>query len=820
MSYKYVKWFHEVGKNDLMTVGGKGANLGEMTQKGLAVPPGFCVTSNAYQHFIAENDLDETIRMLMYGLDEEDVNRLQEVSLSIQKAMTDRPIPKDLEEELIDAYAAFSGQLWILDPEVAVRSSATAEDLPDASFAGQQDTYLHISGSEELLRYVRRCWASLWTARAIYYREKQKFDHFKVQLSVVVQKMVNSEKAGVMFTANPINSNSDEIIINASWGLGEAVVSGTVSPDEYIYSKSSREIIDRTISPKKKMIVKDPSGQGTVVVSVAETLGVDYVTFQCLSDDEILKLVNYGLKIEESYGSVQDIEWAYDRDTKELYILQSRPITTLEKETEYESEREELEEIEEIEPEEHEEIDDIVEEESVELEETPIREIDSEHHVLLRGLPASPGIGKGTVKLISDISEISRIEEGDILVTAMTNPDMVPAMRKAKAVVTDDGGRTCHAAIVSRELGIPCIVGANTATEILQEGMKVTVDATRGVVYEGFTMEEKKETSEAPVIGNAPMMDEILSYLAPITATKIYMNLGEPSLIQKYKNLPFDGIGLMRTEFIFTNMIGAHPMYLVKTGQGQLLIDKMAEGIQTVAQEVFPRPIVVRLSDFRTNEFRGLKGGDEVEPVEANPMIGWRGVSRYISPSYEEGFRLECRALKKVREEFGLTNVHAMLPFVRTTWELKQVQKIMEEEGLVRNKNFKLWIMAEVPAVVFEAEEFASMVDGFSIGSNDLTQLVMGADRDSGILNNMGYFDERNEAVKRAILILIRAAHKQGITCSICGQGPSQYPELVEFLVEQGIDSMSVNPDTVAYTKKMVASVEKKMVLRQLRKSE
>ncbi len=814
MSYKYVKWFHEVGKNDLMSVGGKGANLGEMTQKGLAVPPGFCVTANAYQHFITENGLDETIRVLMYGLDEEDVNRLQEVSLSIQKAMTERPIPTDLEEELIDAYAAFSGQLWILDPEVAVRSSATAEDLPEASFAGQQDTYLHISGSEELLRYVRRCWASLWTARAIYYREKQKFDHFKVQLSVVVQKMVNSEKAGVMFTANPINSNTDEIIINASWGLGEAVVSGTVSPDEYIYSKSRREIIDTTISPKKKMVVKDPSGQGTVEVSVAETLGVDYVTFQCLSDDEIIKLVNYGLKIEESYGSVQDIEWAYDRDTKELYILQSRPITTLRKETEYEQKQEE------VVTEEYSEEDNSVEETSVQSEEESPKEVVSEHRVLLRGLPASPGIGKGTVKLIADISEISRIEEGDILVTAMTNPDMVPAMRKAKAVVTDDGGRTCHAAIVSRELGIPCIVGSNTATEVLHEGMQITVDATRGVVYEGFIKEEKKQIPEGSTAGNTFMTDEVLSYLAPVTATKIYMNLGEPSLIQKYKNLPFDGIGLMRTEFIFTNMIGAHPMYLVKTGQGQLLIDKMAEGIQTVAQEIFPRPIVVRLSDFRTNEFRGLKGGDEVEPVEANPMIGWRGVSRYISPAYEEGFRLECRALKKVREEFGLTNVYAMLPFVRTTWELKQVQMIMEEEGLVRNRNFKLWIMAEVPAVVFEAEEFASMVDGFSIGSNDLTQLVMGADRDSGILNNMGYFDERNEAVKRAIAILIRAAHKHGITCSICGQGPSQYPEFAEFLVEQGIDSMSVNPDTVAYTKKMVASVEKKMILHQLRRNE
>jgi pyruvate,water dikinase len=438
--------------------------------------------------------------------------------------------------------------------------------------------------------------------------------------------------------------------------------------------------------------------------------------------------------------------------------------------------------------------------------------------MLVRGLPASPGISSGKVKNIKDISEISRVEEGDILVTIMTNPDMVPAMRRATAVVTDEGGRTCHAAIVSRELGIPCIVGAKTASEILTEGMEVTVDATRGVVYEGKVLqEEKKEEKEVTISSKANISEDLIHQFAPITATKIYMNLGEPSIIGRYKNLPFDGIGLMRTEFIFSNMIGAHPMYLVKTGQGQLLIDKMSEGIMMVAQEIYPKPIVVRLSDFRTNEFRGLKGGDEVEPIENNPMIGWRGVSRYISPEYEEGFRLECRAMKKVREEYGLTNVWAMLPFVRTTWELEKVKQIMAEEGLIQNNSFKIWIMAEVPSVVFEAEEFAQMVDGFSIGSNDLTQLIMGADRDSGILNNMGYFDERNEAVKRAISILIKACHKYGKTISICGQGPSQYPEFAEFLVQEGIDSMSVNPDTVAYTRRLVATVEQRIILNKIR---
>ncbi len=400
----------------------------------------------------------------------------------------------------------------------------------------------------------------------------------------------------------------------------------------------------------------------------------------------------------------------------------------------------------------------------------------------------------------------------------MTNPDMVPAMKKVNAVVTEEGGRTCHAAIVSRELGIPCIVGAKGAIEKLKEGKEVTVDAKRGVVYEGKVLQENNQEDMKASQGQGTVLGaDIQNQLAPVTATKIYMNLGEPSMIKRYKDLPFDGIGLMRTEFIFTNLVGAHPMYLVKTGQGQLLIDKMAEGITAVAQEIYPKPIVVRLSDFRTNEFRGLKGGDEVEPVESNPMIGWRGVSRYISPAYEEGFRLECRALKKVREEFGLDNVWGMLPFVRTTWELETVKHIMAEEGLVQSKSFKIWIMAEVPSVVFEAEEFAQMVDGFSIGSNDLTQLIMGADRDSAILNNMGYFDERNEAVKRAISILIKAAHKHGKTISICGQGPSQYPEFAEFLVREGIDSMSINPDTVVYTRRLVAAVEQRIILNKIR---
>ena len=777
--YNYIKWFDEIGKEDVGIVGGKGANLGELTSFGLPVPPGFCVTASGYTKFIKYAELDEVVKFLMEAVDVEDVDELTNASKEIQKKIKEKEFDPELKEEILSAYREFSENIGVKDPEVAVRSSATAEDLPDASFAGQQDTYLHISGEEELLNHIRDCFASLWTSRAIYYREKQNYDHFDVALSVVIQKMVNSEKSGVMFTANPINNSKDEMMINASYGLGEAVVSGIVTPDEYIIDKKTKKVIEKNISEKEYMVIKNEDGVGTRVVNVKDILGSDAVKAEALSPKELDTLVERGLKVEKLYGSVQDTEWGFDRDTKEFYFLQSRPITTL---GDKEEEEEKL-------------------------------------ITLVKGLPASPGIGRGKVKLIKDISEINLVEEGDVLVTAMTNPDMVPAMRKCAGVVTDEGGRTCHAAIVSRELQIPCIVGAKTATKTLKTGDTVTVDAVRGIVYEGEVLKEKEEkkSPDSPNVSSIANLDELRNLFTPTTATKIYMNLGEPELIEKYKNLPMDGIGLMRTEFIFTNMIGAHPMYLVKTGQGDLMIDKLAEGISKVAQAIYPKNLVVRTSDFRTNEFRGLKGGDEVEPIEANPMIGWRGVSRYISPEYEEGFRLECRAIKKVREEYGLTNVIVMLPFVRTPEELRVVKGIMAEEGLVQSKNFKIWIMAEVPAVVLQAEEFAELVDGFSIGSNDLTQLVMGADRDSGVLNNMGYFDERNDAVKIALKTIIDAANKKGITCSICGQGPSQYPELAEFLVECGITSMSVNPDTVEYTRRLVASVEQKIILKKLR---
>ncbi len=774
--YTYIKWFDEISKQDVSIVGGKGANLGELTHLNLPVPPGFCISSRAYEEFIEFAKLNEFVKSLMSTVDVEDVDSLFDASEAIQNRIIESEFFEQLEQEIISAYRKFSSNLGIINPRVAVRSSATAEDLPDASFAGQQETYLHISGEKELLVHIKKCFASLWTSRAIYYREKQKYNHFDVALSVVIQKMVNSEKSGVMFTANPISLNKNEMMINASYGLGEAVVSGMVTPDEYIIDKRTHEIISKNIASKNFMVVEKKDHVGTEKVNIEDYLGNEFVEKECLSNDEIRTLIERGIKVEKLYGSPQDTEWAFDKDTKEFYFLQSRPITTLKDEDE---------------------------------EETEIL------NVLCKGLGASPGIGRGRVKLIKDVSEINLIEEGDILVTQMTNPDMVPAMKKVCAIVTDEGGRTCHAAIVSRELQIPCIVGTKNASKILHAKDFVTVDATHGIVYYGNVLNEgtkKKETSNS-------ITDELKTLLSPTTATKIYMNLGNPELIDKYKNLPIDGIGLMRTEFIFTNMIGAHPMYLIKNGQENFMINQLAKGISKVAQAIYPKNCVVRMSDFRTNEFRNLTGGDEVEPLESNPMIGWRGVSRYISSEYEKGFRLECRAILKVRTEYGLNNVIAMLPFVRTVEELKKVKEIMASEGLVQSKNFKIWIMAEVPAVVLEAEKFAELVDGFSIGSNDLTQLIMGADRDSEVLSNMGYFDERNDAVKHALKILIDTCNKKGITCSICGQGPSQYPELARFLVECGITSISVNPDTVEYTRRMISSVEKKIILDNIRNS-
>ncbi len=785
----YIKWFEELSREDGDLAGGKGANLGELTVNGVNVPPGFCLVAKAYREFVKANNFQQIISSLLSELDQENSTELQRVSREIRGEMAGADFPEKIQEEVFQAYRELQ-EKGIKAARVAVRSSATAEDLPDASFAGQQETYLNVRGEEELLYHVKQCWSSLWTPRAIYYRQEKNFDHLEVALSVVVQQMVQGKKSGVIFTVNPLTERQDQLLINSSWGLGEAVVSGLVTPDDYVIDKNSGEIIEQKISRKIKMIVeKSGDRTGTEIVRTASYLGEEAVASPSLNEEELAALLEQAQLIEQLYGSPQDIEWAIAGQDDQVYILQSRPITTLKK------------------------IDTSARKDQQETGEKP--DIQASLTPLVRGLNASPGTASGQVVKIMDLINIDRVKEGDILVTEMTNPDMVPAMRRARAVVTDEGGRTCHAAIVSRELGIPCMVGCGDATRILENNQLVTVDATRGVVYEGEIKEKK--TGEEPVEKKAAEAAQTAPY-RPITGTKIYMNLGEPHLINRYQDLDFDGIGLMRVEFIFSNVIGAHPIYLLEKGQGDLFIKQLSEAIATVAQEIYPRPLVVRMSDFRTNEFRGLKGGEEVEPVENNPMIGWRGVARYISERYQAGFRLECQALKRVRQDFNLQNVYVMLPFVRTTWEIEQVLEIMKEEGLERGPDFKIWIMAEVPSVIFQAADFCSLIDGFSIGSNDLTQLIMGADRDSGILSRMGYFDERNPAVKTAIKELIEVAGSRGCTVSICGQGPSVYPELAEFLVESGIDSISVNPDTVNYTRRLVAQVEQRIILNKMRK--
>ncbi len=779
---KYIKWFEEIGKGDIDLVGGKGANLGELTNNGVNVPPGFSITAEAYRDFLVENNLQDRIKSLLVGLDTENASELQQLSREIRGFMAEGEMPEAIKADILEAYEQLKAK-GVKTENVAVRSSATAEDLPDASFAGQQDTYLNISGPNELLYHVKKCWSSLWTARAIYYRQEQDFDQIDVALSVVVQQMVSGKKAGVIFTVDPTTGNQDHLLINSSWGLGEAVVSGLVTPDDYLIDKNNGKIIEKNLGKKIKMIVeKADSAVGTEVVKTASYLGEEAVTGSSLTDNEIEKLYQQSLRIEEIYGAPQDIEWAIAGDDSEVYLLQSRPITTLDLD---------------------EEEDEVIVDSAAELQ------------PLVRGLNASPGNASGPVIIVEDFNKLEMVKEGDILVASMTNPDMVPAMRRAGAVVTDEGGRTCHAAIVSRELGIPCIVGCGDATKILENKQIVTVDSTRGVVFEGKV--KSKDESASQETGPVLKTPENIK-TQPVTGTKIYMNLGEPHLINRYKDLDFDGIGLMRIEFIFSNVIGAHPIYLLQQGEGDLFIRQLSEAITMVAQEIYPRPLTLRMSDFRTNEFRGLKGGEEVEPVENNPMIGWRGVSRYISNEYIEGFRLECKAVKKVRDEYNLTNVNLMLPFVRTTWEVERALEILKEEGLERSRDFKIWIMAEVPSVIFQAADFCPLIDGFSIGSNDLTQLIMGADRDSGILNRMGYFDERNPAIKTAIQELIDVAGKYGNTVSICGQGPSSYPEFAEFLVEAGIDSISVNPDTVNYTRRLVAQVEQRLILRNMRK--
>ncbi|MEM2416797.1 MAG: phosphoenolpyruvate synthase [Nitrososphaerota archaeon] len=787
---KLILWFEEVRKEDVPLVGGKNANLGEMINAGIPVPPGFAITAYAYKKFITETGIAEKIYEIIKEkvVDPNNPEQYEQASKEIRKLIEATPMPKEIENEIRKAYKQLSKKVGAVEVSVAVRSSATAEDLPDASFAGQQETYLNVNGESEVLEKVQKCWSSLFTPRAIFYRTQKGFPHEKVLISVAVQKMVNSRSAGVMFTINPVTGDRNQIVIEGNWGLGESVVSGAVSPDDFIVDKNNFNIIEKRISTKTVEYIRDPKTGKTIHA----TIPPERQNAPCLSDEEIIYLAKLAKRIEEHYGRPQDIEWAIDKDGKfpdNIFIVQSRPETVWS-----------------------------LKEEKPKVEVTKVATPTiTEKVIVVKGLPASPGLYAGKAKVVLTTEDAAKlIQKGDILVTKMTNPDWVPYMRVAGAIVTDEGGMTCHAAIVSRELGIPCIVGTGNATKALITNKEYTVDAKSGIVYEGIL----EEVVAKPIMPSAVGIEAPLAFAepVPITATKIYMNLGVPEKIEDYKNLPFDGIGLMRVEFIMASYIGEHPNYLLESGQAEKFINKMAEGIAQVARAIQPRPVVVRFSDFKTNEYRQLKGGEKYEPTEDNPMLGWRGVSRYISPQYEKAFRLECKAIKKVRDEWGLKNVWVMLPFVRCTWEVEECLRIMKEEGLERSRDFKIWLMAEVPSIIFMADEFSELCDGFSIGSNDLTQLILGTDRDSAILPAIDsrYFDERDPAVKRAIAHLIETAHKKGVTVSICGQAPSVYPEFTEFLIRCGIDSVSVNPDVVIQTRKLVASIEQKILLERL----
>jgi len=769
---KFVLWFDEIGIEDVPSVGGKSASLGEMTQRtGVPVPFGFATTAKAFFHYLTFNQIDKKMPEILEEIkDSNDTKILQSVGARLRKMIATADMPTDLEKEIVDAYAALAKKVGEKAPFVAVRSSATAEDLPDASFAGQQETYLNVHTPKEVVEKVKECYSSLFTDRAIFYRIQKGFDHMSIALSAAIQLMAYSKSSGVTFTLDVSNGDRSVVLIEAGYGLGEFVVQGTITPDEYIIRKSDLNIVKKNVPKKTVQLIRIPSG-GTEKRSVPSNLQDK----QVLTDEQIIELTKYSIAIEQHYKKPMDIEWALDERTNKLVILQARP------ETVWATKKEEAKTEEKV-------------------------ATTTERKVLVQGLPASPGMAAGKVHIIPTTDRINEFKQGEILVTEMTAPDWVPAMRKSTAIVTNSGGMTCHAAIVSRELGIPCIVGTASrgkpATESITDGIMVTVDAKLGVVYEGILEEATKK--EAPV---ATTFAE--SYIA--TGTKVYVNLGEPEIADKVAALPADGIGLLRQEFVWTSEIGEHPLYLIESGHPEKVVNGLAEAFRKICTAFNPRPVIMRFSDFKSSEYRDLKGGDKYEPMEPSALMGWRGASRYYDPKYIEGFKLEVKAVKKVREEYGLKNLHVMIPFCRRVEEMEKINKILEEEGLVRSLDFKVWLMAEIPSNCLIADKFNKYVDGYSIGSNDLTMTILGCDRDNETVAHL--FDERDLAVKRAIRLLIKLAHRDGKTVSICGQAPSVYPEFTEFLIKSGIDSVSVSPDMVISTRKLVAMVEQRLIL-------
>jgi len=787
---KYIKFYDQVTIKDVPSVGGKNASLGEMCQKlvsqGINVPFGFATTAEAYHYFLAETGTKKKIEAILEGLDTHNVVDLGKRGAAVRKTILAAILPDDFQKEISQAYKDLCGRYKDKNLAVAVRSSATAEDLPDASFAGQQETFLNIQGDKEVMIAVKKCIASLFTNRAISYRVDKKFDHFSIGLSVGIQKMVRSDLAasGVMFTIDTESGFQNAVLVSSIYGLGENIVQGKVSPDEYYVFKPTRAIISKKISEKKiKMVYSDNPAKPVKDIPIAK----GQQRLASITDAEVLALADWGMKIEKHYGRPMDIEWAKDGAENKLYIVQARP-ETIHSVRNY----------------------NIIEE----------YKLENKSKILVQGHSVGNRIGAGAVNRILDVKDISKFKKGEVLVTKMTDPDWEPIMKIASAIVTDEGGRTCHAAIISRELGIPCVVGTKNGSKTLTGGTKVTVSCAEGddgFVYEGILPFKINKT-------------DIKDLARP--KTKVMMNIGAPDQAFTSSFIPNDGVGLAREEFIINNYIKIHPLALIHydkvtdkkvraqiddltygyTDKKQFYVDKLAYGVAMITAAFYPKEAIIRLADFKSNEYANLIGGTQFEPVESNPMIGWRGASRYYDPRYEPAFALECYALRKVREEMGLTNLKVMIPFCRTIEEGKKVIEIMKKYGLVQGKDgLEVYVMAEIPTNIILAEEFAKVFNGFSIGSNDLTQLTLGIDRDSGSLSVAGVSNEKNESVKDLIRYLIQVGKKTKTKVGICGQAPSDFPDYAQFLVELGIDSMSLNPDTVIKTTIAILEEEKKL---------
>lgn len=750
---EHIRWLDELGSEDTAAVGGKSANLGELTTLDVPVLPGFTTTAAAYDRFIETAEIESELRGILADLDVDDVSDLRQRGERVRDTITGAELPDDLRSEIVDAYIELGEEIGVEEPAVAARSSATAEDLPTASFAGQQETYLDVSGAEAVVEAVKKCYASLFTDRAIAYREDRGFDHFDVKLATTIQKMGRADRAcsGVLFTIDPDSGFEGVVVIEAAYGLGELIVQGEVDPDRYVVFKETNGIVEKELGEKDERLVQTESG------AEVESVPTDERGAYALSDDRIHELTTYGNRIEDHYDRPMDVEWLVDAQLDEIFIVQARPETVHSAET-----------------------GDVIQH----------YDLKEEGEQILEGLAIGTAIADGEVSILQDVDQMDRFEAGEVLVTGMTDPDWVPIMKRAGAIVTDRGGKTSHAAIVSRELGVPAIVGTREATDVLADGQEITIDCTRdrGRVYDGILDYEIREET----VGDLPETD-------------VKIILGDPSRAFSLSHLPVDGVGLAREEFIVSSHVGHHPLALIEDGEEAQFVEALRTGIAKIAAAFYPNDVVVRLSDFKTDEYRDLHGGEAHEPQEDNPMIGWRGASRYYDDEFKEAFRLECEAFRQVREDVGLDNLVVLVPFCRTPAEGEEVIDRMRTYGLPR-EDVDIYVMAEVPSNIILADRFAEIFEGFSIGSNDLTQLTLGVDRNSERLAYL--FDESDEAVTRSIRTLIEQAHRHDRPVGICGDAPSTIDGYVEFLMEAGIDSISVSPDRVLETVSTVADLE------------